>query len=273
MATRKTKKRRKKKASTRVDKAFLARYCNLVPDPIDPRDRAYGVAGLPLGAMRLPKRVDYGMETGPVGDQGHTGSCVGWATAYGLRRWLHFKQTGMRRNFSVRFVWMGSKEYDPFDMNVAFDLAGTRIRDAFKVMRKFGACRDTLWPFSASLPIPDRERAIKLNAMQFRIGNYCNLSSNAARRAHLAKAGPFVVGVPVYSNWPGSGQPGDAIIPDPGGVARGGHAVLVVGYDDDKKLFRFQNSWGRNWGKRGYGFFTYDYMEHVSWSSWGADRL
>jgi C1A family cysteine protease len=62
-------------------------------------------------------------------------------------------------------------------------------------------------------------------------------------------------------------------VPDPGGVFEGGHAVLVVGYDDKKKRFRFQNSWGTDWGARGFGYFTYDYMETHSWNSWGAVRL
>lgn len=264
MPTRKTKK-------TVVDRAYLKRYCNLKPDALDPRDRPYMAVGLPAAAPPIPKKVDYSKETRPVGDQGHTGSCVGWSTAYGLRRWLHFKSDGVKKKFSVRFVWMTSKELDPWTPNVAFDLSGTRIRDAFKVMNKYGACPDIHWKFDEELPNPDKEQKILKEAMKYRIGSYHALSTNVERRVHLAKEGPFVVGVPVYSNWAQVGP--DGVIPDPGGAFQGGHAVLVVGYDDEKEQFKFQNSWGTDWGSSGFGYFTYDYMEANSWNSWGALRL
>ena len=263
-ATRKTKK-------TKIDQAFLKRYCNLRPDPLDPRDYPYITLGMRLGVPSIPKRVDYSDETAPVGDQSLTGSCVGWAAAHGLRRWLHYKATGEKMKFSVRFVWIGSKEHDPFDLNAPFELAGTRIRDAFKVMRKYGACPDSLWPFRKLLPDAGLEEEIKTEALRYRIGIYHSLQTNEDRRVHLAREGPFVVGVPVYSNWATIGA--DGLVPDPGGVFRGGHAVLVVGYDDDTEWFKFQNSWSTDWGDRGFGYFTYDYMEEYSWNSWGAKRL
>ncbi len=261
--------RRPKK--TVVDRAYLKRFCNLKPDSLDPRDRLYMAVGVPAAAPRIPKKVDFSKETRPVGDQGHTGSCVGWSTAYGLRRWLHYKAEGVKKKFSIRFVWMTSKELDPWTPNVAFDLSGTRIRDAFKVMNKYGACPDTLWKFDEELPDPDKEKKILREAMRYRIGAYHALSTNVERRVHLAKEGPFVAGVPVYSNWAEVGS--DGVVPDPGGAFQGGHAVLVDGYDDKKKRFKFQNSWSKDWGSHGFGYFTYDYMEESSWNSWGAVRL
>lgn len=44
----------------------------------------------------------------------------------------------------------------------------------------------------------------------------------------------------------------------------GGHAVLIVGYDLDKKLFTFKNSWGETWGDSGYGTIHFDYMSQMS---------
>jgi C1A family cysteine protease len=37
------------------------------------------------------------------------------------------------------------------------------------------------------------------------------------------------------------------IIPIPdGNPAKGSHAICVIGYDDNTKLFKFKNSWVRN---------------------------
>lgn len=53
----------------------------------------------------------------------------------------------------------------------------------------------------------------------------------------------------------------------------GGHAVLIVGFDEAKKIvhpvtdepsaggaFLFQNSWGPDWGQGGYGWLPYEYV-------------
>ena len=42
------------------------------------------------------------------------------------------------------------------------------------------------------------------------------------------------------------------------------HAVLIVGYDLDKKIFHFKNSWGVKWGDQGYGVIPFDYMNQMS---------
>lgn len=52
------------------------------------------------------------------------------------------------------------------------------------------------------------------------------------------------------------------IIPIPGSnntSVIGGHAVLIVGYDDSTQLFKFKNSWGSSWGVGGYGYLPYSY--------------
>lgn len=43
-----------------------------------------------------------------------------------------------------------------------------------------------------------------------------------------------------------------------------GHAVLLTGYDSEKKIFTFKNSWGTSWGNEGYGTVSYDYVNKFS---------
>jgi C1A family cysteine protease len=40
----------------------------------------------------------------------------------------------------------------------------------------------------------------------------------------------------------------------------GGHAVVIVGYDYNKRTFKVRNSWGADWGDRGYAHFPFDYI-------------
>lgn len=39
------------------------------------------------------------------------------------------------------------------------------------------------------------------------------------------------------------------------------HTVILTGYDLDKKVFTFKNSWGKKWGKDGYGTIPFDIVD------------
>lgn len=39
-----------------------------------------------------------------------------------------------------------------------------------------------------------------------------------------------------------------------------GHVILLTGYDSDKKLFNYRNSWGTNWGNGGYGTVSEQFL-------------
>ena len=47
----------------------------------------------------------------------------------------------------------------------------------------------------------------------------------------------------------------------------GGHAVTCVGYDDAKSVWIMKNSWGSNWGDKGYFYLPYLYLVDSSLSS------
>ncbi len=108
-ATKKVRKKGKAEAVKRI--------CNLVPSKGTEKDWKYedAVAAGALGAVAaLPPSVDLRQPWWTVGDQGQTGSCVGWASADGVVRY-HMVAAGKLKKsqlLSPRYVWMASKETD-----------------------------------------------------------------------------------------------------------------------------------------------------------------
>jgi len=46
--------------------------------------------------------------------------------------------------------------------------------------------------------------------------------------------------------------------PSEGERIEGFHAIVLVGYDDNKKALELRNSWGEGWGEGGYAWMSYD---------------
>lgn len=40
------------------------------------------------------------------------------------------------------------------------------------------------------------------------------------------------------------------------------HSILLVGYDDSERIIYFQNSYGEEWGNKGFGRISYDYIPY-----------
>ncbi len=90
----------------------------------------------------------------------------------------------------------------------------------------------------------------------YKISNWGYVSANVtAIKTAIATYGPVVARFAVYSDFYNykSGVYSYAY----GGYC-GLHAILVVGYDDYNNCFIVKNSWGSNWGERGYFRINYN---------------
>ncbi len=76
---------------------------------------------------------------------------------------------------------------------------------------------------------------------------------------------PVMFGFQVYESIRDAND-GKIPYPERGEKQIGGHAVLCVGYDDALSIgastgaFLIRNSWGEEWGEKGYGWLPYDYL-------------
>jgi C1A family cysteine protease len=91
---------------------------------------------------------------------------------------------------------------------------------------------------------------------------------------------PSMFGFTVYDSiW--DAENGNIPFPASSESVQGGHAIVAVGYDNDKVVkhpyangedsrgaFIIRNSWGTDWGDAGYGYLPYDYVLYGLADDW-----
>jgi C1A family cysteine protease len=97
-------------------------------------------------------------------------------------------------------------------------------------------------------------------AAKYRIKGWTKISD--AKKIEDVKA-QLALGVPVIFDMRVREQfqqfKGNGVLDIPGVMSGGGHTMLAIGYDDSRKAFRIQNSWGRKYGEGGYAWLSYDF--------------
>ena len=101
--------------------------------------------------------------------------------------------------------------------------------------------------------------------------------SLAHLRACLAEGYPFVFALAVHKSMLSRrvARSGAVPLPARGDALVGGHAVLAVGYDDQRRRFLVRNSWGPAWGLRGYFHLPYAFTASaaLTWDFWTMRRV
>ncbi|HRX77441.1 MAG TPA: C1 family peptidase [Pirellulaceae bacterium] len=231
-------------------------------------------AGL-ADASLLPEECDLRRDWWKINDQGKTGSCVGWAVADSVLRW-HFVNAGRLpedESLSTRFVWMAAKEIDEHNVGRPesfIDDAGTSLKAALDVARKYGCVTESVLPFEGRL-YPGTSRAFYISAALFKINMYIRIQSIIEWKRWLVQQGPILIRVEVDKTWhnPSNGRLEfyDPFLP--GDPRAGGHAAAVVGYTESGD-FIIRNSWGSRWGSDGYAFASPLYVDRAVSEAFGV---
>lgn len=247
---------------------------NWKPDLPDHRDKMYSLNKLGLGVSRkskpLPKSVDLRTFCSPVVNQGDIGSCTGNSLA-GHLEFLELKEQREKSpispeefdptqfaQFSRLFIYYNERVIE----GTVNEDSGAQIRDGIKTLNQTGACRESVWGYSDANEFLKPTPAAYTEAANHKISLYLRIQSLAEMKHCLAQGYPFVFGFTVYESFEGTktAQTGIVTMPKQTEQPLGGHAVMAVGYDDVKKVVIVRNSWGADWGDKGYFYLPYDYI-------------
>ena len=226
------------------------------PDLPDHRDLKYAAAAATL--RKLPPKVDLRSHCPAVYDQGPLGSCTGNAIA-GAIQFEMIRQKMSDWTPSRLFIYYNERVIE----NTVNSDSGAQIRDGIKTVNKQGVCPETMWPYVRNEFDKKPYDTCYTSALQNKAVSYQRVAQILTQmKGCLAEGFPFVAGFTAYSSFEGQevAKTGVLGLPDKSEDVVGGHAVLVVGYNDSKKTWLVRNSWSANWGQAGYFTMPYAYL-------------
>lgn len=259
---------------------------NVCRDKEDSRDYIVHTEEMFLNrAVSLPSDFDLIDKCPSVFDQGLQGSCSANAGVAARIMLTGDKTLDLSRSFLYyqERVLEGTTDKD----------SGATIRDIVQSVKQFGICKEQFMPYDENtFNVAPSEEAMK-NAEAYKINAYRRLPAetsgiNALKQWLITVKQPIVFGFTVFSSFESEKVAETGIVPMPskGEEILGGHAVIIVGWEDNpnptcflKKIFKktpdpdgyfiVQNSYGENWGIKGRFKMPYSFVtQGISYDYW-----
>jgi C1A family cysteine protease len=208
-------------------------------------------------AAKRPATVDLRQWCSPIENQGNCGSCTSHA-GIGLLEWYQRRAFGKHIDMSRLFLYKVTRNL----MGVTGD-QGAFLRTTIQSMAMIGAPPERNYPYNINNFDKEPSAFVYSLAQNYKSIKYYRITPVSGKSQldtlldFLAGGLPFMFGFTVYSS-----ISNNAMIPypKPGDYVEGGHAIMAVGYDETKKCFIIRNSWGTEWGDKGYGYLPFSYI-------------
>jgi hypothetical protein len=197
-------------------------------------------------------------------NQGNCGSCVAFATVATLEAQLSIASgvTWMRPEFSPQQLFncgggLCGWGWEPED--AANFLTTTGITDSACLPYTSGSTGQDVACSLKCADAADRTFKIAGFTRPTTAGGYIDTIRTALKK------GPLVTTLNVYGDFLTYAS---GVYRHVTGAFVGGHAVSIVGFSDEKQAWLVRNSWGEEWGEKGYIWISWSDTSGIGYQTW-----
>ena len=215
----------------------------------------------------LPQDIDLSRFLPPVRSQGLIGSCTGHGIGANITG-TYRQKLGDPEWESPTWIYNLGRMKQGW---LASD-TGAYPRDCLDQLLEYGLLKERHWPYDGSrldATVPSQER--KTAALKWADFAYYRCVDGVDGICSALAAGHLVsIGSPWFEKW--IQIVGQAALPEVSETDKtlGGHETCLYGYDRERQIFYGMNSWGADWGDK--GFFTMPFSAiDVFKKLWGYD--
>lgn len=217
------------------------------------------------GTPDIPSRIDLRGHCSPVEDQGKIGSC----TANAVVGALEYHQIVAGHDvvdLSRLFVYYNARRMSESENQDV----GATINHVMAATLAYGACPERMWPYqNAMWKVRPTEDCYE-SGRQYGGVHFARTTLGPTCKAAVAAGLPVVFGISLPEQMLMREGSATGRIQKPVGgwpEGAGGHAMLIVGYDDSANAWLVRNSWGTSYGEQGHVWIDYEVMAHYAWPS------
>lgn len=241
---------------------------------LDPLMKKVGLSKKSLA--KPPDKMDLRQWCSPIENQGDLGSCTAHASV-GLVEYFERRAFGKHLDASRLFVYKTSRNMLGWTGD-----DGAYLRTAIGSLVLFGVPPEQYWPYDEAQYNAEPTAFCYAFAENFKTISYYRLDGPGVTKPALLNKikTQLVAGIPSifgFTTFPSmdSEENERGKIPFPSAKEKSdeGHAIMAVGYDDNMKIVNpldkkvstkgallIRNSWGTEWGEKGYGWLPYEYV-------------
>lgn len=227
---------------------------------------------VPPAKLKIKDSVDLREFFSEVRNQGNLGSCSTFAVVSMYEAIMNRaanRTVGNKANMSEQFVYHYS------NVIKGHPEGGSNYYDQLKVLGTNGVCEETLFGYTSGnlgteppqIAVEDAQLHRVLKAKEIRLENTSDKLETITRNHRLLTSAltegyPVGIALKLFESF---GNDGPFINrPTDSDVARdehSNHAMVIVGYSEERKCYIVRNSWGEDFGDKGYCYISSSYID------------
>jgi C1A family cysteine protease len=207
----------------------------------------------------------------PIKNQGAVGSCTAFSVT-SIFEYILKSNKQKECDLSEAFLFYNARKKAGDEADY---MKGSVISYAIESLMESGICTEEKWQYKATgseeelrtFYATEPNQEAKEDALLRKVKKAVNVKLSLEDiKSALEDGYPVEVSVNLYDSF-GQDSSGIISLPTAEEIANaktlekhGRHAIVLCGYSDETKLFIVRNSWGTEWGDKGYCYMPYDYI-------------